>query len=396
MANTLPLFGFDLLQLHGLTISLITVLVVTLMMTVTVAVWRFNRGIPGLGEWALASVGGFAVLLVHLMRSRLPEVLAVVLTNLLLLSVAYLIWAAGAAYVGKRLPRRDWPWWLIAALVIAAIYFTVWQPDLRMRIVLQGAGIALFYGLAARALATGGVARYPARYLFSLALVVHGLFTATLRPWLLSQSADLNPSTNILPALVGLESMIFFILLSLGIVLLVIEHIAHQLRMQAENDGLTNVFNRRAFFALLEKACSQSNRSGTPLAVLLIDLDHFKQVNDTWGHRCGDDVLRSFVHCTSSMIRSEDVMGRLGGEEFSVFLPDTTLAQARVIAERIRQACADDQVASSGQLIRYTVSVGVARYQVNELPEAVMHRADQVMYQAKSHGRNQVQIQAEF
>ena len=384
----------NFIPLHGPTVSVLTAVVVTLMTSVALAVWRFNRGLPGLAQWALASLGGFAVLLVYLVRSQLPELVAVLITNFLMLGVACLTWLGSLAYLGKPLHRRKPAVLAIGVMLMVVVYFTQVQPDLRVRILVQSWGMAGFYLLATRTIVTGGLTRYPARYMFGLALAGHAVFLATARVRLLvSGNADLDAGKVILPALVGLESMVFFILLTLGVVLLVIEHISNKLIVLAETDGLTNVLNRRAFMAMLEKACSYANRNGTPLTVVVIDLDHFKRINDTWGHKAGDDVLRSFVAVTSSVVRNEDVIGRLGGEEFCVYLPETSLADAGDVADRIRRACAGNAVATGGQVIHYTASIGVARYEANEMPDAVIHRADQIMYRAKNLGRNRVERQ---
>ena len=101
-------------------------------------------------------------------------------------------------------------------------------------------------------------------------------------------------------------------------------------------DPLTNVFNRRAFLTLLDKAISNAQRTQTTLPVLVMDLDHFKKVNDSWGHRAGDDVLRHFVMLAQRCLRKEDVMGRLGGEEFAIFLPNAGAGGAIAVAERLR------------------------------------------------------------
>ena len=381
--------------LHGPTVSIMMAVVVTLMTSVALAVWRFNRGMPGLGQWALASLGGFAVLLSYLVREWLPELPVVLFTNVMMMAVAYLSWEGSLAYLGRTLPRRARIGLVIGLTLLVQVYFTRWQPDLGMRIVVQSLVMAVFYVLAVRTVAVGGLTRYPARYLFALAMGAHAVFLMTMRIWQLVDGAAQNAGKVVLPPMVALESMVFFIVLTIGIVLLVIEHISQRLIVLAENDFLTNVFNRRAFLTVLEKACSQANRNGTPLALLAIDLDDFKRINDTWGHRAGDDVLRSFAKLASATVRMEDVIGRLGGEEFGIFLPSACLNDAREIAERIRLACAADVVLSGGQQIRYTASIGVARYQVNEMPEAALHRADQAMYRAKNKGRNRTEMQEE-
>src|SRR3989344_5384835 len=183
-----------------------------------------------------------------------------------------------------------------------------------------------------------------------------------------------------------------FVFVGLGALMLANEFITSELRHLAEMDPLTNVFNRRAFLTLLDKAISAAQRTGTAVPVLVMDLDHFKNINDTWGHRAGDDVLRHFVMLAHRCLRKEDVMGRLGGEEFAIFLPNASAAGALAVAERLRALVEAQPVATGPQSIPLTVSVGVTLCAHGDAAGAALQRADEAMYLAKERGRNRVEV----
>lgn len=160
----------------------------------------------------------------------------------------------------------------------------------------------------------------------------------------------------------------------------------------ASRDGLTGVLNRRALDERLAEVYSYYRRRGAPLTVALLDLDHFKKVNDTYGHQAGDAVLKTVAERIGGVIRDYDSIGRYGGEEFLVLLPDTPVASARSIAERIRAAVCVAPVHFEGTDIPVTVSVGVAIvHQPYDGPVSeVVAVADQGLYRAKDQGRDQV------
>lgn len=164
------------------------------------------------------------------------------------------------------------------------------------------------------------------------------------------------------------------------------------LAMLAETDGLTGLANRRAFDGSLERAISRACRTMQPLSLLLLDLDHFKALNDTLGHQAGDDVLRRFGCVLSTMVRRpDDVAARYGGEEFALILPDTDTAGAVGIARAIHQALASARIAHPrGADAFVTVSIGVASAEPAAMPapETLIARADNALYCAKQAGRN--------
>jgi two-component system cell cycle response regulator len=159
----------------------------------------------------------------------------------------------------------------------------------------------------------------------------------------------------------------------------------------AVRDRLTGVYNRGAFDDRLQSEFSTSRRRGTPLALLLFDIDHFKRLNDTHGHLAGDAVLRAVAQCAQTAVRAEDVLARYGGEEFAVILRSVSSRSAFVMAERVRVAVEDQRTAWNDTEIGTTVSVGVVHApsakQV-ESPAAFIAAADAALYAAKHQGRN--------
>lgn len=157
-------------------------------------------------------------------------------------------------------------------------------------------------------------------------------------------------------------------------------------------DGLTGLFNRNTFVELTRQELSRAQRQHLPTTILLMDLDHFKKVNDTWGHPAGDAVLRHVATLTHRTVRSTDLVGRLGGEEYIILLPGTSLEAARKLAEKLRAQIEASQVVWESTTIRVTVSMGLAGTTVDENRdfESLYTDADKALYLAKQRGRNRV------
>jgi diguanylate cyclase (GGDEF)-like protein len=161
---------------------------------------------------------------------------------------------------------------------------------------------------------------------------------------------------------------------------------------RASTDPLTSVYNRRTFEELADAQLSRARRVRTPVSLLMLDLDHFKRVNDTHGHVAGDHVLAGFAALVRTCLRKEDLLGRYGGEEFVVLLPGATAASAGALAERIRDTVETTPVKGLGQDISITVSVGCTTETGPSLPalQDMIARADEALYRAKHDGRNRV------
>ena len=163
---------------------------------------------------------------------------------------------------------------------------------------------------------------------------------------------------------------------------------------EAGTDALTGQPNRRALDELLKQQVNMAHSTGRAFSVLLLDIDHFKLVNDTHGHGAGDDTLRAFAQRVREHLRQGDTCARYGGEEFVVVLPGTTLVAALEVAERLRHGVAEASLMSV-PLVRTTVSIGAAQYVSGETVEQLLARADTAVYAAKRGGRNQVRVPEE-
>jgi diguanylate cyclase (GGDEF)-like protein len=167
-----------------------------------------------------------------------------------------------------------------------------------------------------------------------------------------------------------------------------------QAQTEARTDFLTGLFNRRHFFELAQRELDRSTRYQHPFSLLMIDIDHFKSINDTWGHNFGDEVLRTVAWSLRDTLRSVDIFGRTGGEEFAAVIVETSETEAVDIAHRIRSAVEEKVLtAPDGSTIRVTVSIGITHLRGREIGfDSVMNEADQAMYAAKKTGRNRIMV----
>jgi len=167
-----------------------------------------------------------------------------------------------------------------------------------------------------------------------------------------------------------------------------------QSKQESLKDSLTGIFNRRAFDNALEQIIQTNHETSSSFCLLMADIDHFKKVNDTYGHLVGDKVIRfvasTLKHCT----KENDLPARYGGEEFALILPETNLADAAIIAENIRKKISSGKLKNTQNGKTYgkvTISIGIAQFQKNDLSELLIERADKALYQAKENGRNRIE-----
>jgi diguanylate cyclase (GGDEF)-like protein len=159
------------------------------------------------------------------------------------------------------------------------------------------------------------------------------------------------------------------------------------------HDPMTEAYNKRAFLTEIEKEAGFAKRHNQPLTLVMFDLDHFKRVNDTYGHQAGDLVLRSVARKVTETVRKEDIFARYGGEEFALLLRNTDIEGAFIIAERVRRAIEDLEVTHNGRRIPCTVSMGIAKLDGTiTRPADLIEAADERLYQAKRKGRNRTEV----
>jgi diguanylate cyclase (GGDEF)-like protein len=163
-------------------------------------------------------------------------------------------------------------------------------------------------------------------------------------------------------------------------------------RQLAVTDGLTRLYNHRHFYELMEQEFHRTKRYQSNVSLIMIDIDFFKQINDTYGHQVGDDILKELAQVIGAQMREVDILARYGGEEFAALLPQTSIEQAGVVAERIRSAVEKNEFATSKGIIKITVSLGLAGFPEMDITNQVelVQEADKALYRAKELGKNRV------
>ncbi|MEO6690652.1 MAG: diguanylate cyclase [Dokdonella sp.] len=295
----------------------------------------------------------------------------------------------------RSAPRIEWLLdvlcWPLGLLAICAIIPPLsqgwWVEDVLVRIVLVAAPLLIIGGVVAWQDGSRRGGFYLLAWIPGLLLLVARMLQLILH-WPLPTWLEFA-----LPGAFAFASVV----LSFGLAdhTLSMRHerdVAHRL---AEHDALTGVLNRRAIVARLRSVFLRARQSKSPLSLLFLDLDHFKQVNDSYGHRAGDQCLRAVIDPISSELRQSDTLGRYGGEEFLVVLPGVDATSAELVAERIRNRVQQMAMLVSGKHIKLTLSVGIATLSVGmNSPEDLIERADVALYRAKAGGRNRVRYAA--
>lgn len=171
-----------------------------------------------------------------------------------------------------------------------------------------------------------------------------------------------------------------------------LQQVLQQVTELATHDELTGAYNRRYLLEMLHHEKNRTDRGGPSFCVCLFDLDHFKQINDNYGHAVGDEVLKTFVGAVQPLLRTTDFFARYGGEEFLLFLPQTSLEMAQHCVRRIQDALAAAHFKGLPEGGKVTTSIGVAQYYLQESVESLIERADKALYRAKHHGRNRMEM----
>jgi diguanylate cyclase (GGDEF)-like protein len=351
---------------------------------------RGGQPAAGQSTWALAKQFQALAWGLLYLRGALPDFLTIPFANALLLAG----FALDASALWEQAGRRVWRRYLLPALGVAIGLFTgAWLMDVPAagRIAIASLAVGLFFVAGAAALGRGWSAgtllrRYLVLAMLALALAVmaRGLLTA-----LLPQGAGW-----VSPALIqGVGIVALYLMMvsgAFGYLLLGREKLQGELARLEVVDPLTDVPNRRGFYQTLTPWIALARRPGMPTSLIILNLDHFKRVNDNYGHPVGDLVLKAMVDVCKKQLRDSDMMGRLGGAEFAIQLPRTSLEDALMVAERIRNAVAVVPVKAEKAVINMTASLGVTTIRAEDTTVSLFKRADEALQAAKQGGRNRV------
>lgn len=357
---------------------------------------RLRNTPEGLFTWAKLLLGPAWMFL--FLRGLIPDPLSFGLGNGLLI---FGLWLEAASVKALDHPatslssRRFRP--LMGMLVAVSLGLLMGElvPQPNLRVALSSAAAICCFVLASYRLFFGQSSPSPLRRALGTG---YGLLALTTFWRMQAAFADRAFTLFNAPAEQGVTFTLLYTFMfagSFGLLLVLKERADLALQRTATQDELTGAPNRRALLTLARRLTAKARRERSPLAALMLDIDHFKQVNDTFGHGVGDIVLRDVARIIRDGLREYDAYGRFGGEEFVAVLPGLGLDDARKAAERIR-AAAEASVPAPDASVRYTVSIGVALSAQGDSDTddgllSLLHRADQAMYEAKRLGRNRVE-----
>jgi diguanylate cyclase (GGDEF)-like protein len=371
------------------TLLVIAIGVTLLLGLLLLRAWTQER-IPALGWWGAAYlIGAFSGAIWRfgdLMGPALPAGIA----NILLFVTVGMIWSAARLFHGRRV--RWGLMFLGAAVWLVAWMFPAFAYSAASRIFVSSLIVASYTFLIAvelwRERRKSLIRRWPALFIPML----HGaifLFPVAL--------ATLSQDSNVLSGLARgwiavfvIEIVLYVVGAAFIVLILAKDRTVRFYKMAAATDPLTGVLNRRGFLQGAAIVMERNRGSMAPVSMLAFDLDHFKLINDRWGHAVGDTVLQTFATVVRKTMRADDVIGRFGGEEFVAIMPGT-LADATAVAERVRAAFAAAGAGLDGRQIAATVSAGVACGSPLATVEALIARADAALYRAKMNGRDRVE-----
>ena len=373
---------------------------VSLMLCVLMAIaWQTQKTYPGFGRWTVSKIPNALGWLLISLRGVIPDWASVLVANGLLLIAPILLYEGIGQFREK--PYRSIFHYLLMALVLGGfVYFTWVQPNVNARVVMIAAYSALIIGRCALSLWRGVTKELRPSFWFTA--VMFGLYDIVLLLRVatsVSLPTLLNPFTaDMWQQLVFLATIIMPIGWTFGFLMMTNNRLTLELRKaeiemreMAATDFLTGALNRRSFIELSQHEHERARRNGMSMMLLVIDIDHFKEFNDKYGHFGGDEMLRALVATFRANMRASDSLARWGGDEFAILLPDTDQAGGLNVAEKLRCSVAELDLVVNHEHSCATVSVGGALWMAEEKDlEPVLRRADSALYQAKAGGRNRV------
>ncbi len=386
-----------------------TLLVVSSIITAILAVaqfivWWSNREIAAMAYWFASSIFTLIIFLLYPIVTDYPDekFLAFLATAASVCSFMT-NWAGVRVFASKPPFARSAVIFALLYIAAAAIVLFVLRPNnspaiaTYARVIFQSPMMATIALLTAYELfILPKKLKDPAVMCVTILFVFEGLFFFTragVAIKILLEGSATQPSYYIF-SVSFLQFAMFLIAFNIGFLVMTTTRLQAQLRRQATTDALTGIPNRRAFTDRAELEFKRSRRNGSPMSIVLIDIDHFKKVNDTHGHLGGDALLKAMSSKLASGMRCTDLFCRWGGEEFCALLPDTTSAGAQIMLDRLRAQIATLSFDHQGHPLAATISVGIA--QISNEDNSIDHliaRADKALYAAKSFGRNRVEVQ---
>ena len=351
--------------------------------------------IPALNWWGIAYIlGALSVAVWTLASAMLGEILSLAL-NAFGFVACGMVWSASRVFHGRA---PSWPGLLLGAAIWVAAIMSM-PPDASaasaMRMTLGAAIVAVYASLTAGELLSERRKSMQRRWPTIIVPLLHGF--VLMLPILLGdllRPRDGAFGNSIWVTLFAMELVLYAVGTVFIIFMLVSDRTVKAHKAAASVDPLTGMFNRRGFAEATSRMIEREANAGRPVTVMIFDIDHFKSINDRFGHPAGDEILKLFAAVVTNSLRITDLSGRIGGEEFAALLP-CSIEEAQTAAERVREAFAASGIAVDDAPVDTTVSIGVAGGPSGTELDVLLAAADTALYQAKRGGRNRVEVAEE-
>jgi diguanylate cyclase (GGDEF)-like protein len=375
------------------TLFLVTIYVEAMLGLLLLFAWIQNSGIRAVAWWGCAHLLRAASVVLFGMYGTVSDAISIDLANALLFTAFALTWSGARVFDG----RAPEPMYLVggAVLWILVSHTSSFVDSLDAKVLLSSGIIAAYTWATAYEFWRGRseplVSRWPAIFM----LFAHGALFLLRTP--LSQVLPWSPTSQVFDSVwltvLSFEALLFTIAIAFILLAMAKERTELRHKTAALIDPLTGIANRRAFLEEVVALSKRQEAEGRSAAVLLADLDHFKSINDRFGHAVGDQVLQIFAAAASAKLGPHDLIGRLGGEEFAMVIYDAGWDKGLAIAERIRMSFETVAADINGRAIGGTVSMGMALAETTlfDIP-ALLAQADEALYCAKERGRNRVEV----
>jgi diguanylate cyclase (GGDEF)-like protein len=379
-------------------LTLASILTTTALLSLAMAIVLgslLRSSVPGVQEWFASNLMVVIALPMLALRDLIPDFISIVIANCILALAAAYYFVGCARFVGQ--PTR----WnvLIVSIGLIVLGLIIWRyafNSIPVRVLIMTTFFcAVCVSSSVVLLRHKPPHRNPYNYWFAACLALifavcqltRGIYFITLdQP---SNTMMFDNFWNIVLMVIGAVTLPT---MTMAAVMLTHDAMLATLEDAANHDHLTEAMSRKRLEAVAREQIMRAGKLGRPLSLLIIDLDHFKRINDTFGHAGGDEVLREFARMTRASLRDGDALGRLGGEEFGILLPNTDTTGALAIARRLREDSERHLISGAFGECHYSISIGIATWRDGESFDRLSIRADRALYTAKNEGRNRVLV----
>jgi diguanylate cyclase (GGDEF)-like protein len=375
------------------TLFMVTIYVEAILGLLLLFAWAQNTAIHGVCWWGFAHLIRAVSVVLFGMYGSAPDIISIDLANALLFTAFAVTWTGARVFDGRPVE----PVYLVTGAVLWLLIcrLPVLAEAVQLRALIASAIITAYTWLTAYEFWRGRIEQLISRWPAIFMLFAHGALYLLRTPLvsMLPFAPDNSMYGSVWLTVLSFEALLFTISVAFILLAMAKERTELRHRNAAMLDPLTGIANRRSFLADASLLAKRHVANPCPTAVLLIDLDHFKSINDRFGHAVGDSVLELFTEAARTSVRSSDLLGRIGGEEFAAVLRDTSRERAVAVADRIRESFALACKEFDGRPLCATVSIGVAHCDqpALDVPE-MLAQADQALYFAKENGRNRVEV----